>query len=110
LKGAHKEQLKARAQEILTTSLEQLSKGQELLYADDRFAVLIVLQALDAAVESVQGYTRYAIDGATNGARIRVVAQGGSSKGIASRTFESPVTYATVRSKPRPKPACGTVP
>src|SRR5271169_6536469 len=30
--------------------------------------------------------------------------------GMASRTLERPVTYATVRSKPRPNPACGTVP
>jgi len=30
--------------------------------------------------------------------------------GITSRTFDRPVTYASVRSKPRPKPACGTVP
>jgi glucosamine--fructose-6-phosphate aminotransferase (isomerizing) len=44
------------------------------------------LQALDAAVEEVLGYTRYAIDGITNGASIRVVSQGGISKGIRSRT------------------------
>jgi hypothetical protein len=30
--------------------------------------------------------------------------------GIASRTFASPVTYASVRSNPSPNPACGTVP
>ena len=30
--------------------------------------------------------------------------------GMTSRTLESPVAYATVRSKPRPNPACGTVP
>ena len=30
--------------------------------------------------------------------------------GIASRTLARPVTYAMVRSNPRPKPACGTVP
>jgi len=30
--------------------------------------------------------------------------------GITSRTLESPVAYATVRSNPNPNPACGTVP
>ena len=31
-------------------------------------------------------------------------------KGITSLTLESPVTYAMVRSKPRPKPAWGALP
>ena len=31
-------------------------------------------------------------------------------KAITSRTLPTPVTYDTSRSKPRPKPACGTVP
>ena len=30
--------------------------------------------------------------------------------GIASRTLERPVMYAILRTKPRPKPASGTVP
>jgi PPK2 family polyphosphate:nucleotide phosphotransferase len=49
LKGPKLEALKARAKETLDKSLAELSKKQELLYADDRFSLLIVLQALDAA-------------------------------------------------------------
>jgi PPK2 family polyphosphate:nucleotide phosphotransferase len=49
LKGASLEKLKARAKETLDRSLAELSKKQELLYADDRFSLLIVLQAMDAA-------------------------------------------------------------
>jgi PPK2 family polyphosphate:nucleotide phosphotransferase len=41
--------VKERAREILDQNLEDLAGAQELLYADDRYAVLIVLQALDAA-------------------------------------------------------------
>src|SRR3984893_10925998 len=32
------------------------------------------------------------------------------AKGITSRMFETPVTNMSIRSKPRPNPACGTVP
>jgi hypothetical protein len=32
------------------------------------------------------------------------------AKGITSRMFETPVTNMSMRSKPRPKPECGTVP
>jgi PPK2 family polyphosphate:nucleotide phosphotransferase len=49
LKELGKEQIKERAREILDTSLGELAAAQELLYADDRFALLIVLQAMDAA-------------------------------------------------------------
>ena len=41
--------LKARAKEVLAQNLTDLEEAQSLLYADDRFAVLIVLQAMDAA-------------------------------------------------------------
>src|SRR5262245_5366684 len=41
--------LKERAREILDRSLGELAAAQTLLYADDRYAVLIVLQAMDAA-------------------------------------------------------------
>jgi PPK2 family polyphosphate:nucleotide phosphotransferase len=41
--------LKERAQQILDQNLKDLCEAQELLYADGRYAVLIVLQALDAA-------------------------------------------------------------
>jgi PPK2 family polyphosphate:nucleotide phosphotransferase len=41
--------LKSRAQEYLKTNLSALSAAQQLLWATDRHAVLIVLQAMDAA-------------------------------------------------------------
>jgi PPK2 family polyphosphate:nucleotide phosphotransferase len=44
-----KEELKKRAREILDQNLAELAQAQDLLYADDRYAVLIVLQAMDAA-------------------------------------------------------------
>ena len=44
-----KEALKARAKETLEHNLADLAEAQNLLYADDRYAVLIVLQAMDAA-------------------------------------------------------------
>jgi PPK2 family polyphosphate:nucleotide phosphotransferase len=49
LKELGKEVIKERAQIILDKNLEDLAEAQELLYADDRYAVLIVLQAMDAA-------------------------------------------------------------
>jgi PPK2 family polyphosphate:nucleotide phosphotransferase len=44
-----KDAVKDRAKEILDKNLEDLAEAQELLYADDRYAILIVLQAMDAA-------------------------------------------------------------
>jgi PPK2 family polyphosphate:nucleotide phosphotransferase len=44
-----KEALKERAQQVLAQNLADLAEAQNLLYADDRYAVLIVLQAMDAA-------------------------------------------------------------
>ncbi|MCI0704665.1 MAG: polyphosphate kinase 2 family protein [Planctomycetia bacterium] len=44
-----KDALKERAKVILDENLVNLAEAQSLLYADDRFAVLIVLQAMDAA-------------------------------------------------------------
>ncbi|MCI0642465.1 MAG: polyphosphate kinase 2 family protein [Gemmataceae bacterium] len=44
-----KDELKSRAKAILEQDLAELAKAQELLYADDRHAVLIILQAMDAA-------------------------------------------------------------
>src|SRR5512144_405839 len=44
-----KEALKQRARQILDQNLADLTQAQDLLYADDRYAVLIVLQAMDAA-------------------------------------------------------------
>jgi PPK2 family polyphosphate:nucleotide phosphotransferase len=49
IKEFGKEALKERAREILDQNLADLSDAQELLYADNRYAVLIVLQAMDAA-------------------------------------------------------------
>ena len=40
---------KARAQELLKDNLDRLAEKQELLYADNRYALLIVFQAMDAA-------------------------------------------------------------
>ena len=44
-----KDALKERARQILDQNLADLTEAQELLYADDRHAVLIVFQAMDAA-------------------------------------------------------------
>jgi PPK2 family polyphosphate:nucleotide phosphotransferase len=49
LKKLGKKVVKDRAQALLADSLLQLTAAQELLYADDRYSVLIVLQAMDAA-------------------------------------------------------------
>ena len=49
LKELGKDQIKERAREILDANLAELTEAQDLLYADDRYAVLIVLQAMDAA-------------------------------------------------------------
>jgi PPK2 family polyphosphate:nucleotide phosphotransferase len=48
-KDIGKDALKERAKESLEQNLADLSEAQNLLYADDRYAVLIVLQAMDAA-------------------------------------------------------------
>jgi PPK2 family polyphosphate:nucleotide phosphotransferase len=44
-----KDALKERARQALDQNLADLARAQDLLYADDRYAVLIVLQAMDAA-------------------------------------------------------------
>jgi len=49
LKELGKDAVKERSKEILDKSLEELAEAQELLYADNRYALLIVLQAMDAA-------------------------------------------------------------
>jgi PPK2 family polyphosphate:nucleotide phosphotransferase len=43
------EQLKARAQDYVRGTLEELSKQQDRLWAQDQHSVLVVLQAMDAA-------------------------------------------------------------
>jgi PPK2 family polyphosphate:nucleotide phosphotransferase len=49
LKELGKDVVKDRAREILDKNLEDLAEAQELLYSDDCYALLIVLQAMDAA-------------------------------------------------------------
>ena len=49
LKELGKGVVKDRSKEILDKNLEDLAEAQELLYADDRYSILIVLQAMDAA-------------------------------------------------------------
>lgn len=49
IKGLSKRDAKAKAGQILTESLDALSAAQQVLYADNRYSVLIVLQAIDAA-------------------------------------------------------------
>ena len=44
-----KDALRARAEAFLKTNLASLSAAQEVLWATDRYALLIVLQAMDAA-------------------------------------------------------------
>jgi PPK2 family polyphosphate:nucleotide phosphotransferase len=48
-KAFGKEQLKERANEILEQNIADLAEVQQLLYADDRYSLLIVFQAMDAA-------------------------------------------------------------
>ena len=49
LKELGKDGLKDLAKEFLSQNLEDLAEAQNLLYADDRYALLVVVQALDAA-------------------------------------------------------------
>jgi PPK2 family polyphosphate:nucleotide phosphotransferase len=49
LRELGKDAVKQRAKEILDQNLVDLAQAQEWLYADDRYALLIVLQAMDAA-------------------------------------------------------------
>lgn len=44
-----KDIIKEKAREILDQNLTRLEESQELLYADNRYSVLIILQAMDAA-------------------------------------------------------------
>ena len=49
LKDAGKEVVKAKAAELLEANHEELAKAQELLWANDIYSVLVILQAMDAA-------------------------------------------------------------
>jgi PPK2 family polyphosphate:nucleotide phosphotransferase len=47
--GLSQEELKAEAKAVLAQGVEDLSEAQELLWASDTYALLVVLQAMDAA-------------------------------------------------------------
>jgi PPK2 family polyphosphate:nucleotide phosphotransferase len=49
LKAVGKDAVKERAEEVLAENLKELTEAQELLYANDVYSVLIILQAMDAA-------------------------------------------------------------
>src|SRR4051794_20669899 len=49
LKALKSEEVKAEAKEMLEQSQRELSTAQELLYANDRYSLLIVLQGMDAS-------------------------------------------------------------
>ena len=49
LKALGKDVIKERAKASLEKNLEELAEAQERLWADDRYTVLVVLQAMDAA-------------------------------------------------------------
>jgi PPK2 family polyphosphate:nucleotide phosphotransferase len=47
--GLSQDELKAEAKEVLARGVEELSEAQELLWASDTYALLVVFQAMDAA-------------------------------------------------------------
>ena len=47
--GLAQEELEQRAKKAVASGIEELSDAQEQLWASDRYAVLVVLQAMDAA-------------------------------------------------------------
>jgi PPK2 family polyphosphate:nucleotide phosphotransferase len=47
--GLSREELKAEAKAVLARGVEELSEAQELLWATDTYALLVVFQAMDAA-------------------------------------------------------------
>ncbi len=49
LKEFDKDELKAKASDNLRENIEEMAAAQELLYANDTYSILIVLQAMDAA-------------------------------------------------------------
>jgi PPK2 family polyphosphate:nucleotide phosphotransferase len=69
--------LKNRAAELLDEHRQQLAEAQELLYADDRYALLVVFQAMDAAGK----------DGT-----IKHVMSGVNPQGVEVRSFKQPST------------------
>jgi len=49
LKELGKDVIKGRAETVLAENLKQLAEAQDLLYANDVYSVLVILQAIDAA-------------------------------------------------------------
>ena len=49
LKEFGKDVIKGRAETVLAENLKQLAEAQEILYANDVYSVLVILQAMDAA-------------------------------------------------------------
>jgi PPK2 family polyphosphate:nucleotide phosphotransferase len=49
LKELGKDVIKGRAETVLAENLKQLAEAQELLYANDVYSVLVILQGIDAA-------------------------------------------------------------
>lgn len=49
LKRLKSDELEDRAREVVARSLDDLREAQEMLWADDRWSLLVVLQAMDAA-------------------------------------------------------------
>ena len=71
----HKMLDKKQGEELLENGVKQLARLQEMLYADNRYSVLIVLQAMDAAGK----------DGA-----IKHVMTGFNPQGVKVTSFKSP--------------------
>lgn len=49
LKRLGRDDVRDRAEEMLRENLQELAAAQDLLYADDRFSLLLIFQAMDAA-------------------------------------------------------------
>lgn len=49
LKGLDEDDIKERAKSVLEDTVKDLEDAQEMLYADDRYSLLLIFQAMDAA-------------------------------------------------------------
>ena len=67
LKELGKGEVKERAQAILAKNIEDLAAAQELLWANDTYGVLVVLQPVPAAGDVVDSYYRQAVTAAGTG-------------------------------------------
>lgn len=75
LKRLKSDELEDRAREVVARSLEELREAQEMLWADDRWSLLVALQAMDAAGK----------DGA-----IKHVMSGVNPQGCSVHSFKAP--------------------